>query len=87
MQSPWAKARQSGARSKESDSGSYGCRVSSGCHSNLEQSAVVMFFVCMCVYKCVCIYLDIDVDIDRNAWLNIFNNVCCTKTEFYVFPL
>ena len=46
VQSPWTQTGQHGALSKESYPGSYGCRVTSGGHSNLEQSAVVSY-ICL----------------------------------------
>lgn len=41
MQSPWTQTGQHDALCKEPYPGSYGCRVSSGGHSDLEQSAMV----------------------------------------------
>lgn len=43
MQSPWTQAGLHGALWQESHPGPYGCRITSGGHSNLEQSAMVSY--------------------------------------------
>lgn len=45
MQSPWAQTGQYDALQQEPYPGSYGCRVASGGHSNLEQSAMVTYLM------------------------------------------